>query len=469
MTPLNLAEEFAPHTVEQWEAQIRADLKGADYEKRLVWKTGEGIAVRPYYTQRDVEALGKWLQASPGQFPYVRGSGRPWVAVESEKDAPQAQVQADEWHNNGATTVQELAFSMAAGVEELTRAIEAGELVETAAPKLIFRYAIGSNFFFEIAKLRAARMLWSQVVTAFGVSAPEASYLRIHAVTSLANKTLYDRNTNLLRAAAEALAAVLGGCDWLTVRPFQFDERLALNVQRILREECHLDRVADAGGGSYYVEKLTSMLSTEAWKLFQNVESQGGMRAFAESGALARALTESKMMRESAMATRKRVLVGTNMYADPVETLIEESMEEVEGWRMAGAFERLRRRTEYHVRKTGKPVHVLLLESGDAKMRRARSNFCSAFFTSAGFRTSTADMMDCTADIVVLCSSDAEYPDFARHCCPCFKGPVLVAGYPKELEGDLRSAGVAGFVYLGANAVQVLEHCQNLLGMGEPQ
>jgi methylmalonyl-CoA mutase len=465
MTPLNLAEQFAPHTVEDWEGQIRADLKGGDYEKRLIWKTDEGIAVRPYYTFADCESLGKWLHALPGQYPYSRGSGQPWVAVESDQDAPEAHVAANEWHDRGATTVQELAFSMAAGVEQLTQAVAAGELVENKAPKLVFRYAIGSNFFLEIAKLRAARLLWSQVVTAFGVAAPEAAYLRIHAVTSNANKTIYDPNMNLLRAAAEALAAVLGGCDWLTVNAFRFESRLAQNVQRILAEECHLDRVADAGGGSYYLEKLTWMLSTEAWKLFQQIESTGGMAAFRASGGLERALAESQAMRERTIATRKRVLVGANMYADPTANVDHESTEEVEEWRMAGVFERIRGRTAKHMQKTGSPVRVLLLESGDARMRKARSNFCAAFFTSAGFVPSTADLITSDADIVVLCSSDAEYPDFARHCCPCFKGPVLVAGYPKELEGDLRSAGVAGFVYLGCNAVEVLEHCQDLLGM----
>jgi methylmalonyl-CoA mutase len=469
MTPLNLAEEFAPITVEEWEAQIRTDLKGADYEKRLVWKSEEGVAVRPYYTRRDAETLGKWLHALPGQFPYSRGSGRPWQIVEAEQQAPVAQVAADEWHNQGATTVQELAFSMAAGVEQLTAAVAAGELVETAAPKLVFRYAIGSNFFFEIAKLRAARLLWSQVVTSFGVSEPEACYLRIHAVTSTANKTLYDANNNLLRAAAEGLAAVLGSCDWLTVKPFQFDSRLALNVQRILAEECHLDRVADAGGGSYYLEKLTWMLSTEAWKLFQNVEGQGGMETFRESGALKKALDDARAQRERAVATRKRVMVGTNVYADPNEVLPEESIEEVEGWRMAGIFERLRRRTEQHVRKTGAPVRVLLLESGDVKMRKARSGFCSAYFTAAGFQTVTAGEVRGDAAIVVLCSSDPEYPELAKQVCSSSKAPVLVAGYPKEMEAALREAGVAGFVYLGSNAVEVLEHCQKLLGMGEQQ
>jgi methylmalonyl-CoA mutase len=299
-------------------------------------------------------------------------------------------------------------------------------------------------------------LLWSQVVTAFGAP-PEAAYLKIHAVTAVANKTLYDRRNNLLRASSEALAAVLGGCDWLTVTPFGFDERLAANVQHILREETHLDRVADAGGGSYYLETLTALLAGEAWKLFQAIEAAG---AFDPSDALARA----RKARESAVATRRRTFIGTTTFADPNEQVLDEAAGQIEAWRMSGVFERLRLRAERHARANGAPPRVLLLEAGDAKMRKARSGFCADFFHCAGFRTFTASEL-ADADLIVLCSSDPEYVELARRICPQTKQPTLVAGNPKDSIEALRTAGIADFVYLGANAVEMLERWQNRLGM----
>lgn len=449
---LGLRDLFPPHTPQLWDEVIVKDLKGADYEKRLVWRTPEAIAVRPRYTSADTAEL-EWLGAAPGQAPFARGDGRPWEMVTAANE-PKADVDAAVWHEQGATTVQGLAFALARGVELLATS---SEPVDAAAPRLVFRFAAGSNFFFEIAKLRAARLLWAQVVQAFGAKEEESGYLHIHVRTSLLNKTLLDPYNNVLRATAEALAAVLGGCDWLTVQPFAFEERLSETIQYILREECHFDRVADAGGGSYYLESLTAALAAEAWKLFQEIEAAGGLAGYPVAQKLAASLAAQK----AAVAKRQRVLIGTNQY--PAPAMPEQTSAT---GRLAEPYEALRGRTARHVERTGKPVRVLLLEAGDAKMRRARSGFCAGFFGCAGFATFTAAELQ-PADLIVLCSSDAEYPELAARLCPETKTPVLVAGNPKEHIAALEAAGVAGFVYLGANVVETLTQWQSRLGMEE--
>lgn len=458
MSALDLPAEFPPVPVEQWEEAIRKDLKGADYDKRLLWRTEEGVALRPYATSRDLEPLDGWLRTAPGEYPFVRGSGHAWQPVEAGLE-PRADILADAWHNRGATAVEEIAYMLAAGAEML----EAAGV--DVAPKLVCRFAVGSQFFVEIAKLRAARLTWAQVVEAFGGNRDTAC-LRIHAVTATANKTLYDAGNNLLRASAEALAAVIGGCDWLTVIPFRFDDHLARNIPRILREEAYLDRVADPAGGAYAIEVLTDQLAREAWKVFQQVEAAGGFAIYRDSGALDRAINASRARKEKATAERRRVLVGTNAYPNLADRTDAELPATLQTWRVAGLFERLRRRTERHERRTGRVPLVLLLESGDEKMRRARSGFCAGFFSCAGFETVTRRELE-PADLVVLCSADAEYGELAARIVPLTDRPVIVAGYPKDQVEALQAAGVAGFVYLGSNAVEALEQWQNRLGMGD--
>src|SRR5262249_53636247 len=148
----------------------------------------------------------------------------------------------------------------------------------------------------------AARLLWAQAVAAFGAADEASCRMRLHVRTPRRNKSVYDRYTNLLRVTTEALSAVIGGCDKLSVEPFGFDEHLALNVQRILKEESHLDAVADPAGGSYYVEALTDSMARAAWKLFQQVEAEGGWARAVESGAIDKALAATREARDKALA-----------------------------------------------------------------------------------------------------------------------------------------------------------------------
>lgn len=453
---LQLKEEFPPISTAQWEAVIQADLKGADYEKKLVWKTEEGISVRPYYRSENVTPA----DLAPGQFPFTRGAGQDWAIVEQLPTGADV-IDAGRFHEAGATAIQELGYALAEGVERLATA--AGPADE--AQKLTFVFSIGSNYFFEIAKLRAARELWAQAVAAFGVTG-DAARMRIHAKTALANKSLYDSYTNLLRVTTEALSAAIGGCDALTVQAVGFADRLSKNVQLILKEEAHLSAVSDPAGGSYYIEAITEALSREAWKLLQQVEGEGGFAKAQSSGSIDAAIGASRAAKEKAMASRRKVMVGVNNYPDIKETILDHQPAVPNAiWRQAESFEKIRLRTERHSKKSGKTPRVLLLKRGDLKMRMARAMFCLNFFGCAGFDIVEGDALDANADLVVLCSSDPEYLDLAKEVIGQVKVPVVVAGNPKEQIDALKEAGVAGFVHVFSNQVDTLTEWQDKLGV----
>ena len=262
-TPLRLREQFPAVSTSEWDALIRADLRGADYARKLLWQPEDGVTVKPYYRSEDLAGLDTQLHAAPGTFPFVRGSGVPW-AIEETFAPPADAIRADEWHDQGATSVQEIAWAVAAGVDRVAARTSAGTSVDEAASSMTFVFAVGSLYFLEIAKLRAARLAWAQAAGAFGPADPASARARLHVRTARINKSLYDPYTNLLRATTEALSAAIGGCDRLTVEAFGFDEHLALNVQRILKDESLIDAVADPAGGSYYVEVLTDALARAA-------------------------------------------------------------------------------------------------------------------------------------------------------------------------------------------------------------
>jgi methylmalonyl-CoA mutase len=462
---LNLAAEFPPVATAEWEAAIQTDLKGADYEKRLVWRTEEGLKVKPYYRQDDLAGLETQADIAPAQFPFTRGASADWEIAQNP-EIPADAVRGDRLYEQGATAVQELAYTLAQGVERLAAQVEKGVPAEAAAPAIAFVFGVGSNYFFEIAKLRAARLVWAQAVSAFG-AAGEACRMRIHAVTALSNKSVCDPWTNLLRSTTEALSAAIGGCDALTVQSFHYPQRLAHNIQLILKEEVHLDKVADPAGGSYYVEALTAALARAAWKLFQQVEAGGGYAKMNAAGAIDAAVAQSREARQKAVAARRRTLVGVNNYPNLSERIDAPGPADPAG-RLAEPFEKLRLRTQRHAAKTGRTPRVLLLTRGDLKMRMARAQFCQNFIGCAGFEIVESSALEgpgAGAAIVVLCSSDPEYLALAQEVCPKVQVPVIVAGNPKDQIEALQQAGVAGFVNVQSNAVETLAAWQDRLGM----
>jgi methylmalonyl-CoA mutase len=403
-------EEFPRISTAEWEAALRADLKGADYEKKLVWHTEEGIDVRPYYRQEN-------LPASTGM---ARFTGEWQVAKEA--DIPTGAVRGDALHERGSTAVQEIGYALA----------------ESGGKRSHMVFSIGSNYFFEIAKLRAVRQLWARL---------SRVPLVLWSRTSYANKSLYDPSANLLRCTTEAMSAIFGGCDFLIVAPARFPQHLADSLVRIFREESHFDQVSDPGGGSYYIESLTAAIAEEAWKVY------GSGTAGSEA-----AIAASRAAKDKAVAQRKRTLIGVNHYPDLNETLPAGASLPETPWRMAKPFEQIRQRVE----KSGKRPRVLLLSRGQVKMRTARANFSMNLFGCAGFDVKLSDALE-PADLVVLCSSDPEYLALAKEIVPQTKAPVLVAGHPKEDIEALKAAGVRDFIYVGMNAVETLSRWQEAL------
>ena len=231
-------------------------------------------------------------------------------------------VRAHRFSESGATIIQELAFALAEGVEITAQLTDRGLMPADAAQALVFSFAIGSNYFTEIAKLRAARTLWARAIESFHPAVSEAAKMTIYARTAHFNKTIYDPYINVLRATTEAMAAAIGAADGIQVEAFDdtYREpdatslRMARNTQLILKQEAWLDRTVDAAGGSYYLEDLTDSLAREAWKLFQEIEAAGGFLHYSESGALDRAIAKSRADREAAVSTRRTAIVGTNQY-----------------------------------------------------------------------------------------------------------------------------------------------------------
>jgi len=580
MATESFLSEFPRASTEQWESIIRETVKGADYVSKLMWYPEEGLAVKPYYRAEDLSGL-QFLDAAPGDPPYVRGS-RPtadwriredveiadpkeanrtacnviaagaeeiafhhtklesppdvtlllanlnetpihfegltrasvellieWLgkrpheasvsinldpladldhSAEMLRNAPDGLrpfvIHADKFQEHAAGAIEEVGFALSEAVDFFAEMHARGLDVDRIAASLSFSFAMGPEFFLQIAKLRAFRMVWSRATESFGGS-QAAGVSPIHACTARWDKTIYDPCVNILRATTEVISAILGGADSISCAPFdecykQPDEnsrRLARNTQILLKKEALLSRVADPLGGAYMVEVLTNSIASQGWKLFQELEAAGGYRKALDAGIIASVLVRRIGSREHAIDCRRRVLTGTNRFADP----FEEALWRVEvshidsAPRAARAFEALRLRTEQFTHRTGNQLRILLAEIGDAKMRSARAQFAADFLACAGFAPGkqqfehAEQIAGCDADLIVLCSSDAEYLTIAGDLLSILRdrgshAKVVIAGNPDTAE-QLRNLGVADFIHLRSNAVEVLAGLQQLIGI----
>lgn len=611
-----LFSEFAPVSTEEWMAKITADLKGVPFEKKLVWKTGEGFNVNPFYRAEDIEGL-KTTESLPGEFPYVRGTKKDndWKVrqnievccfkganekaldlltkgvtslgfiikgdevneeniatllegicpasvelnfntcnckaekligiladyfkgkgVDAEKCYGSVNYDAfkkplvkgkenSEWvegaaavlkagqalpnyrvlavnaflfNNAGAYISQELAYALAWGNELMAKLTEAGFTADEVAKKIKFNFGISSNYFMEIAKFRAARWLWAEIVAAYKPACECACKMVAHAQTSEWNMTVYDAHVNLLRSQTEAMSAALAGVDSITVRPFDkiyqtpddFSERIARNQQLLLKEECHLDKVVDPSAGSYYVEVLTNSLADVAWKLFLEVEEKGGFSVAVNAGEIQNAVNASNVARKKAVATRREILLGSNQYPNFTEVAADKIQEKgscccggghcgeatipaLDFSRGASEFEALRMTTE----KSGKTPKVFMLTIGNLAMRLARSQFSANFFGCAGYKiidnlgfdtveAGVEAAVKAGAEIVVLCSSDDEYAEFAPAAYKALAGRAefVVAGAPACAD-DLKAQGIDQFVNVKSNVLETLKAFNAKLGI----
>jgi len=293
-------------------------------QKKAVEKLRGGIEMDP---------LG--VLAQSGSYPRSLAGGYDRMAqliTWARANAPHLRmvtVHSQPYHNSGAHAVQELAFVLATVVEYVREMLARNLVIDDVAPRIRFSFSVGANYFMEVAKLRAARLLWAKAVAAFGGGA-DSQKMALHVRTSAYNKTVYDPYVNMLRATTEAFAGVAGGCDSLHVGcfdeaiglPDEFSRRIARNTQIILQQESHLTRVIDPAGGAWYVEKLTDQVARQAWALFQEVEKQGGMAAALAAGFPQEQIAQTAELRQTNLALRRDILVGTNQYPNLNETPI---------------------------------------------------------------------------------------------------------------------------------------------------
>lgn len=622
-----LFSNFPPTSTEEWMNKVAVDLKGADFEKRLVWRTDEGFKLLPFYRLEDIKD-SKLVEALPGEFPYVRGTKKDsnaWlvrqdIVVKDVKEANEKALfllnrgieslsfkisskdindklfdtlldgiyadivelnfstcqghvveltkqlvtyyQKKEYdrlklhgsidfdyfdkmltrgkekgtfidiakdlieaikpfpfyrvlnvtsvslNNAGAYIAQELGYALAWGNEYMEQLTEAGLPASVVAKKIKFNFGVGPNYFLEIAKFRAARLLWANIVAEYKPTCDHdcenqgpngecrcASKMRIHAETSKFNLTMYDAYVNLLRSQTEAMSAALGGIDSLTVLPFditykeadEFSERIARNQQLLLKEESHFDKVADIGGGSYYIEKVTDSIAQEAWKIFLKVQEQGGFYNSLKEGLIQDDINASHDKRMLAIATRRETLLGTNQFPNFNETAGDKrpldmganccggatnGLKTLKFERAAGEFEKLRLDTEL----SGKRPKVFMLTIGNLVMRQARAQFSCNFFACAGYEVidnlgfksvdeGVEAAMEAKADVVVLCSSDDEYAEYAESAFKALNGRAefVVAGAPACMD-DLKAKGIEHFIHVKVNVLDTLkEFNANLL------
>ena len=608
-----LFSDFSPVTTEQWMEKVTADLKGADFEKKLVWKTNEGFKVKPFYRKEDLEGL-KTTDALPGEFPYLRGNKKDnneWlvrqeIRVDDVKEAnakaldilnkgidslsfhvkakelsaayletllegicaecvelnfstcqghvvelanllveyfqkkgydlnklhgsinfdyidkmlakgkekgslldtakaliattaalPEYRVinvNALTLNNAGAYIYQELGYALAWGNEYMNQLTEAGIPAATVAKKIKFNFGISSNYFLEIAKFRAGRMLWSDIVNSYLAEGDCkcAAKMNIHAETSSFNLTVFDSYVNLLRTQTEAMSGAIAGVDSMTVIPFDkayetpndFSERLARNQQLLLKEESHFDKVIDPAAGSYYIENLTVSIAKQAWELFLAVEDEGGFYTAVKAGKVQEAVNASNKARHEAVAKRKEILLGTNQYPNftelagdkrPLEAVCccggghhdtcEKDVPSLNFDRAASEFEALRLQTE----TSGKRPKAFMLTIGNLAMRQARAQFSCNFLACAGYEVvdnlgfstieeSVEAAVAAKADIVVLCSSDDEYAEYAVPAFKALNGRAMfiVAGAPACMD-ELKAAGIENFIHVRVNVLETLK------------
>ncbi|MCP4311904.1 MAG: methylmalonyl-CoA mutase small subunit [Bacteroidetes bacterium] len=604
---MQLFSDFPDISTEAWRNKIETDLKGADFERKLVWKTDEGIPVQPFYRSEDLEGLkhldhtgslkpvsdapNGWIicqDISPGQDPAeanmriklalkggaqairidlgkvadigkemleklfegislgeteilfrgflgadtlyehfttlaaergvepakLRGllgadpigkmvsTGIPIATFETlgkllkkaGESAPGLRVidvDGSLVQNAGGNLAEELAYTLSMANEYM--AILTGKGIDAAdvAASMQFSLASGANYFMEIAKIRAARILWSKICELYGLEA-ENSRIHIHTTSSQWNMTLYDPHVNMLRGTTEAMSSILGGADLITVLPFDspygnnsvFSDRVARNAQIILRDEAYLDRVADPSSGSYYIESLTDSLAEKAWEIFRDTEREGGFRRALEKGMVQESVLASRKKKLDRLASGRDHLLGTNSFPNFNEVILEQLKQESETsslepditplqpFRIAAMFEEVRLDTE----KSGKRPSVLMFKYGNPAWATARATFSGNFFACAGY-----EILDQPAfptveagieaakkagpALIVLCSDDATYPSLAPKLIEAMgdSSVIVVAGYPADSLEELQKAGIKHFIHIKTNPLESLRQFNKIL------
>ena len=418
--------------------------------------------------------------------------------IEVLKDYPHFRcvtVNSEALNNAGAYIVQELGYALAWGNEYLQQLTDAGVDIDVAADKIKFNMGVSENYFMELAKFRAARLLWAQIVKQYAPKDDNSCKMVVNATTSRYNQTMFDSYVNLLRSQTEAMSAALGGVHSMVVTPFDtpyeeptdFSERIARNQQLLLKEESHFGQIVDPGAGSYYIEHLTDSLAQEGWKIFLKVEEEGGFLASVKTGTVQDDINATNVKRHGDAAKRKEFLLGTNQFPNfteksdgkrAIDTTCgcghaeQAPFKSVESTRLAADFENLRVHTE-----NAKTPVAFMLTIGNLAMRQARAQFSCNFLACAGYKVidnlgfkTVEEGVDAAlaagADIVVICSSDDEYAEYAIPAFNYLNGRAMfvVAGAPACMD-DLKAAGIENFVHVRCNVLETLKEYNQKLGI----
>lgn len=445
------------------------------------------------------DPIGTWVLKGKMEENAIENLKKSIEAAKSVKNLRTVAVHGKFFANSGASIVQELAFALAQGAEYMDLLTDAGVSVDDAARAIKFNLGVGGNYFMEIAKLRAGRLLWSKIVDAYGPECKNSAKMIVHSETNRFNKTIYDPYVNMLRTQTEAMSAVLGGAHSVTVLPFdaiyeeptEFSERIARNQQILLKEESHFDKIVDPAAGSYYIETLTESLAENAWKLFLEVQDKGGFMEAFKQGFIQEEVKKMADERNKRAAQRRDNLLGTNQFPNFNENLeadldgslfepidLSEEGAEVETlkpYRLAQPFEALRYTTDVYSRENKRPL-VYMLTIGNLAMRKARAQFACNFFAIAGFAVQdnngfasveegVAAAKEAGADIVVLCSSDEEYAEYAPKAAELLGDIIFVFAGNPACRPELEEKGIQNFIHVKSNALEELKAYQEKLGI----
>ena len=502
----------------------------------------------------ELVANGKLNQTLDKLYDEAASVGK-WVVY----NAPELKtflVKSDAYVNGGANDVQEIAYALSTAVAYMRAMLERGATPDQAAKLIMFQFSMGENFFMQIAKLRAARPIWAEIVKAFGGS-EEARRMHIHARPSYFFKTVYDPYVNMLRNTTEIFSGVVGGVDSFESAPFdeairkgdEFSRRISRNLQIILQEEFGMLQPIDPAGGSWAVETLTKQIKEKIWAEFQAIEGKGGIVAALKEGYPQEAIAKVLVDRLKAADSRRDRIVGTNMYANMLEERLDprvenfdenkkirlaaidkfvasldgaaveaalakvavddfdtviaaavagapirklrealgngesETVKAIAVHRRSEKFENLRAETEkFKAAHDGDNVKIFLANMGPIPQHKARADFTTGFLQVGGFDVlgnngfatvdeAAAAAKESGADAVVICSTDATYPEIVPALAPKLhevlpKATVYLAGTaPAELVETYKAAGIDDYINVRANCYKVLTDLQTKKGV----
>jgi methylmalonyl-CoA mutase len=435
------------------------------------------------FDEKEIEALGECLKTSKDISDFIPVT-----------------VNGSHFHNSGANTAQEIALVISTAVEYIERFRSMDISIEDILSGLEFSMAVGTNYFMEIAKIRALRILFYGIIKMYEVRDFHPADIRVHGESSVWTKTIYDPYVNMLRNTTEAMSAILGGCNSISISAFDeifstptdFSKRISRNISNLLKEESYFDKVADPAAGSFYIEQLTDKLVENSLDIFKDLESDGGFISSFENGKIKSMIDVSRDKKHDMISKRRDIYIGTNQYPNTNEAIdfdevnvdhisLAEKSNLLQPTRGTIHFEKLRLATDNYVKEHGedKRPRVFLSLIGDNKIKRkARATFSLGFFGCAGFKVTESKpapdlfkavdkAIESRADIVVMCGADEDYltsgMDYARAFKANSNNILVIAGNPTEIAHDLKAAGVNEFIHIRTNLIDSLSNFQSQL------